>query len=103
MSRLVPPSDLRRLVENARLSRERSRAARAADCRDAWRLLRNSARRRGLAVERSSAAETRSAAGSPRSTRSGGDRGGGVLVELEQVVGGVDQPPLRPAGRSAAA
>ena len=26
---------------------------------------------------------------------SGGDRGGGVLVELDQVVGGIDQPPLR--------
>src|SRR5829696_90984 len=42
-----------------------------------------------------------SVAGGSPDLASGGQWCRGVLVELQQVVGGVDEPPFRPAGRSA--
>src|SRR3954471_21732600 len=41
-----------------------------------------------------------SVAGGSPDLASGGLRRRGVLVELQHVVGGVDEPPFRPAGRS---
>src|SRR4051794_28605892 len=39
----------------------------------------------------------------PAAAVSGCDGGAAVAVELEEIVGGCDEPPFRPAGRSAAA